>query len=61
MSIAVFILILSLFGFLGMVVLGFALSSGMVDGLMRDFVVLNLVGAAHLLILALVGGMWFIG
>lgn len=61
MSLAVFVLILSVLGFGGTLGLSFALATGMVEGFMKDFVVLNLIGAAHLLLLALIGGIWLIG
>lgn len=60
MSLSVFVLILAALGFGGTVGLGAALAMFDIQGPLKDFLVLNFIGAAHTLILAFVGGLWLI-
>lgn len=60
MTISTIILIFAVISFGGTFALGAALAMFEFDGLMKDFMVLNLIGAAHGLILALIVGLWFL-
>jgi hypothetical protein len=60
MSLSVFVLIVAALGFGGTVGLGAALAMFDIEGPMKDFLVLNFIGASHTLALALIGGLWLI-
>jgi hypothetical protein len=58
--ICVGLLLLAGAGFVGTLATGTALALGL-KGVQKDLALLSFVGATHLLVGALVGGMWLIG